>query len=370
MKRIYLDHGAGSPLRPAVWRAMRPWLKWGIGEPVSLYAEGRRAKAAMERAQTELGEFSGFKASEIYLIDSATSAMRILCEQVKKGMSATTDFRAAALATDHVSIFKAFESVGARVIKIGVDSAGIIKENDLREAIDLGVNLISIVAVNSETGVRQPLERIGKLIHDGKKRASDTVFHIDATQAAGHLVLSPGAWKCEAMTFSSTKLGGPKGAAALCCKGRLGFKRSIGGTVNVPAVVGFGEAARQSRRNLSGEVRRLARFKGLFLDKISKAKLKFKVNGDQEFASVHLLNLTFPGIDGERLLLELDRLGVAVSAASACVTNEPSRVLKVMGRSESEVVSSLRFSFGWSTTRQEIIWSTKLLEKAIDRLTR
>ncbi|HVS23912.1 MAG TPA: cysteine desulfurase family protein [Gammaproteobacteria bacterium] len=367
---IYLDYAATSPLDPAVAAAMSDCLAREFGNPSSQHAAGRRARALVEAAREEIAARVGAPAERIFFTSGATEANNLAL----KGSLARRGARAHLVTStiEHKSVLdaaRALEESGVAVTYVSADARGLVSADDVARALRADTVLVSIMHVNNETGVIQDIESIGALC-----RARGVTFHVDAAQSVGKVPLDLGASKIDLCSLTAHKLCGPKGVGALYVAAGVvlapqmhGGEQEHGlraGTVATHQAVGMGKAyaladAREAARlaSLRDELwRRLCAIPGA------------RLNGDLERRAPHVLNVTFPGAEGESLRLALRDL--AVSAGSACAADSPeaSHVLTGMGLSDALAASSLRFSVGRFTTEAEVERAAERVAAEVERL--
>jgi cysteine desulfurase len=368
---IYLDYAATSPLDPSVAAAMSDCLAREFGNPASQHAAGRRARALVEAAREEIAARVGARAERIFFTSGATEANNLAL----KGSLARRGARAHLVTStiEHKSVLdaaRALEESGVAVTYVPADARGFVSADDVARALRADTALVSIMHVNNETGVIQDIESIGALC-----RARGVTFHVDAAQSVGKVPLDLGASPVDLCSLTAHKLCGPKGVGALYVAAGVvvapqmhGGEQERGlraGTVATHQAVGMGkayalaDAAREGARlaALRDELwRRLAAIPGA------------RLNGDLERRAPHVLNVTFPGAEGESLRLALRDL--AVSAGSACAADSPeaSHVLTGMGLSDALAASSLRFSVGRFTTEAEIERAAERVAVEVERL--
>ena len=367
---IYLDYAATSPLDPAVAAAMSDCLAREFGNPSSQHAAGRRARALVAAAREEIAARVGAPAERIFFTSGATEANNLAL----KGSLARRGARAHLVTStiEHKSVLdaaRALEESGVAVTYVSADARGLVSADDVARALRADTVLVSIMHVNNETGVIQDIESIGALC-----RARGVTFHVDAAQSVGKVPLDLGASKIDLCSLTAHKLCGPKGVGALYVAAGVvlapqmhGGEQEHGlraGTVATHQAVGMGKAyaladAREAARlaSLRDELwRRLCAIPGA------------RLNGDLERRAPHVLNVTFPGAEGESLRLALRDL--AVSAGSACAADSPeaSHVLTGMGLSDALAASSLRFSVGRFTTEAEVERAAERVAAEVERL--
>jgi len=368
---IYLDYAATSPLDPAVAAAMSDCLAHEFGNPSSQHAAGKRARALVEAARAEVAARVGAAAERIFFTSGATEANNLAL----KGSLARRGARAHLVTStiEHRSVLdaaRALEQAGVAVTYVPADSLGRVAPDDVARALRAETALVSIMHVNNETGVIQDVDSIGALC-----RARGVPLHVDAAQSVGKVPLDVGASRIAVCSLTAHKVCGPKGVGALYVAEGVSLAPQMhggeqehglrAGTLATHQVVGMGkayalaDAAREGPRLkalLDALWRRLAAIPGA------------RLNGDPDGRAPHVLNVTFPGVEGEGLRLALRDL--AVSAGSACAADSPeaSHVLTGMGLSDALAASSLRFSVGRFTTEAEIERAGERVATEVDRL--
>lgn len=356
----YLDHAATSELLPEVLDAMRPWLG-APANPASVHGPGRAAAAAVDRAREEVAALLGRPAAGIVFCSGATEANHTAI----RGAWASGSRRFAVAAVEHPSVHGALEAVGAEVVPLPVG-----RDGRIRPELDVPVDVLAVMAVNHETGVRQPVGEAAAVAARLGAR-----LHVDATQGAGKGTIGglDAAWT---VVLSAHKLGGPAGVGALSLRGGdpfpallTGGKQERGrraGTVNVAGAVGFGAACRIARAR---ERERLERWRGLAerlragLDALGARQV-----GAREGTVPSTTTVVFGGIRGDALVQALDLAGIAVSSGAACASGAvgPSPVLAAMG--DPEPAGGLRISFGPSTEEADVEAVLAALGEAVPRI--
>ena len=355
MKRVYLDHNATSPPDPRVLLAMEPWLREHSGNPSSLYAEGRLARRAVEDARDEIAQAMAVPSREITFTSGATEANTIAV------FSAYHHGRGALVASaiEHPSILASVkhlgESTGRPTGALEVDETGLVRLDSLYEALEQAPALLALMAVNNEVGSIQPIDAVARQV-----AGSDTWLHVDAVQAWGKADFGTPPPGVSSLSISGHKIGASKGIGALWCREEFpiaplffggGQERGRrAGTENVAGIVGLGRAVRLAREEISARQARLAALEAEFLGALRQKRVDFERHGPST-AALRIpgtLNLRFPGVRGERLMIALDLDGVAISLGSACSSGaaEPSPVLRAMGVEKLPNLESVRISFG------------------------
>lgn len=350
---IYLDHNATTPLDPRVLDAMLPYFKESFGNASSRHhALGCDAAKAVETAREQVARLIGADTREIVFTSGATEADNLAIKGVpEKGrhlVTCVTEHRAVLDAAEHL------ESKGWKVTWLKVSTSGTLDLEKLAAALSEKTALVSLMHANNETGTLHPLREIGALC-----RAKGVLFHTDATQSFGKEPIDVNADRVDLLSLSAHKVHGPKGVGALYVRRKEprvrleallhggGHEKGLrSGTLNVPAIVGLGRAAELCRGESWERVRALR-------DRLQEA-LPGTLNGHPEKRLANTLNMSFPGVDGEKLMKALP--DVAVSSSSACTSAQmqPSYVLGAMGADDAKIRGSIRFSLGRFTTEAEI----------------
>lgn len=372
LSEIYLDNSATTVVIPEVAAVMQEALTKNYGNPSSLHRKGLDAERAITAARRILADACFVKDEEIYFASGGTEANNMAV----KGAARRYRRRGSHLVTtkiEHPSVlnaFRALEKEGFTVTYLDVNREGLVRPEDVMDAILDDTILVSVMHVNNEVGSIQPIEQIGKQLKAAKR---EIIFHVDAVQSFGKLPVLPSNWQADLVSFSAHKIHGPKGAGAVYCKNGItplslfhggGQEKSLRpGTENTAGIVGFAEAARIAMHKREENVQHMACLRRRLLDGVI-AIPDVVYNGPSE-AAPHILNITIAGIKGEVLVHSLEEYGVYISTGSACHSHRanPSHVLQAMGLTGKEIEASLRFSFSPYNTEEEIDYT---LEKLLD----
>lgn len=378
MSMIYLDYQATTPLDPRVREAMAPFLDEKFGNPHSAgHRFGWEAEAAVDLARAEVANLIGAAAEEIYFMSGATEANNTAIKGV--GLAYAMQKRhLVTVATEHKCVLESFrwlEHQGFEVTYLPVGGDGLLDLAAVRQALRPDTALISVMAVNNEIGVIQPIAEIGKLAREvGAK------FHVDAAQAAGKIPLDVEAASIDLMSLSAHKLYGPKGVGALYVRSRPrvaiaplihggGQERGLrSGTLAPALIVGFGKAAEIAAREMEEDTARIEALARHFLEYLRAELGDVRLNGSAEERYWGNLNLSFPGLDGELLIAELRDLAVSSGAACASGSKEPSYVLRAIGLPDALAKASIRFGFGRMTTEEEVDTAARTVVATVRRL--
>jgi len=369
---IYLDYAATAPIDPAVAAAMMECMTREFGNPSSQHAAGKRARALVEAAREAIGARVGAPAERLVFTSGATESNNLALNGVLK----RTRGRAVHLVTsriEHKSVLdvaRALNNSGVAVTYVPAAPGGYVEPERVIEAITADTQLVSIMHVNNETGVVQDIAAIGAAC-----RERGVLFHVDAAQSAGKLPLDLTALPVDLCSLTAHKLCGPKGVGALYIAPRttllpqlLGGEQERGlraGTLATPQIVGMGKAYELA--DPGREAPRLAALRDRLWEAL-RGISGVRQNGDAGRRAPHVLNVAFPGVEGESLRLALRDL--AVSAGSACAADSPeaSHVLTGMGLSDTLAGSSLRFSVGRFTRDDEVTAAAAWVANAVARL--
>jgi len=376
---IYLDHNSTTPLHPAVYEAMAPYLREGWGNPSSPYRFGQEARAALERARDRLAECVGCTPAELVFCSSGTESDNLALRGVAQARRSSGNHIVTSAIEHHavLNTCRALEEQGFRVTYLPVSQAGVVEIEALAASLGAETILVTVMHANNETGVVQPVEEIAEIT-----RKRGIVFHTDAVQSAGKLPHRLGELGADLVTFSAHKLYGPKGSAALYVRGgtplapvTTGGAHEHGlraGTENVAAVVGLAEAMRLAVESSEAEGRRLRALRDLLEARVRSAIRNVRVNGAGAPRVPNTSNMSFRGIDGESIVLGLDVRGICASTGSACATGdpEPSHVLRAMGLSAREAQGSVRLSLGRETREEDIAVTVQALVDTVEQLRR
>ena len=363
-RMIYMDYHATTPVDPKVVAAMVPFFTEKFGNAASRqYRLGWEANGAVEHARAEVAALIGADAKEIVWTSGATEANNLALKGLADVVSPTRD-HFVTVATEHKSVLdtcKRLEQRGCRTTVVGVGADGTVDLDVLRQAVTGRTAAVSVMAANNEIGVLAPLAAIAAIAHE-----QGALLHSDAVQAAGKVPFDVSAAGVDLASVTAHKLYGPKGVGALYVRRKNprvtlaalfdggGHERGMrSGTLNVPGIVGFGAAATLARQQMDEEGARLLRLRSRLLNQLQARVSDLIVNGALDARLPGNLNVSFPGVDGEALLVSLCD-DVAISSGAACTAAEPSHVLKALGRKTDLALASLRFGLGRWTTEAEV----------------
>ncbi len=369
--RIYLDHAAGSPLRPQVLEAMLPYFTEFQGNPSSIHQDGQAARRALDQSRTQiLTQLGAFSVKELIFTSGGTES----CTLALLGVAfARQDHGRHILisAIEHPAVVEAagfLEAIfGFEVERIPVGPNGILDPHELEKRLRTDTILASVMLANNEIGTLQPVQELAQIC-----RAHGTLFHTDACQAPGYANIRVDHLEPDLMTLNAAKIGGPKGVGLLYVRqgtplvplqrgGGQEF-RQRGGTENVAGIVGFAQALELTLARAEAESARIAALRNQMWDEL-KDLPGLTLNGSLEQRLPNNLNIHIPGMSGESLVMRLDLEGLAASSGSACSSGktEPSPVLLALGQTPEKATQSLRLTLGWNTTGEDIENALKVL---------
>lgn len=366
MKRAYLDWAASAPVHPAARAAAIEALEV-LGNASSPHAEGRRARDWVERAREQVARLCRCSPREVIFTASGSEANALAVI----GGSRAVGGRVAVSAIDHPSVLLAARSLGTEVLTLPCTPEGTIDLERAEAILAEGAGLVAVQVANNETGVLQPVREIAALAARAGAR-----LHLDAVQAAGKIDLGFAVERAHTLSLSAHKIGGIAGAGALVVRRGSEPDPAIpghqerglrGGTHALVAIAAFGAVAEAVERELSARRERILRATKEVERIVREAAPDAVINGGGAERVPGIVNVRFPGVDGETLLLALDLAGVAASHGAACSTGamEPSHVLRAMGLDPAEARSCIRFSVGESTTDEELAFLASALEPAL-----
>ncbi len=362
---IYMDYHATTPMDPRVFEAMKPYFLQTFGNAASRnHSFGWEAEEAVEKSRKQIASLIGATAKEIVFTSGATESNNLAIKGVAE-MYAEKGNHIITAATEHKAVLdtcKRLEKSGVRVTYLPVQTNGLVDLEQLQAAITDKTILISIMYANNEIGVVQPIAEIGKLA-----KSRGVLLHTDATQAVGKVPVNVIKDNVDLLSLSGHKMYGPKGVGALYVRRKSprvqitaqmdggGHERGMrSGTLNVPGIVGLGEACALCQAEMPEESKRMAFLRDKLRDKLQSELDGTYINGTFEHRLPNNLNISFAYVEGESLLMGIN--DIAVSSGSACTsaTLEPSYVLKALGAGDDLAHSSIRFGLGRFNTEEEV----------------
>ena len=374
MSLLYFDHAATTPVKDEVLQEMLPYFTNNFGNPSSIYSIGRRSKKAVENARTKVAKAIGCQEKEIYFTSCGSESDNLAV----KGVAFANKNKGNHIITskiEHPAILntcKNLEENGFEVTYLNVDENGFIDLQELKNSIKLETILISIMFANNEIGTIQPIKEISKIAKD-----SEIIFHTDCVQAVGNVKIDVNEFGIDLLSMSAHKFYGPKGVGALYVRNGIEFtriqdgghqeKNKRAGTENVAGIVGLGKAIEIADNNLENYNSKLLKLRNYFIIEITSKYDNVKINGDLKQRLPGNINISFPGIDAEELLLKLDNQGICASAGSACSSGstQPSHVLTAIGLSEEYATGSLRITLGEENKIDDVKFLINCIEKIL-----
>lgn len=375
---IYLDYQSTTPMDPRVVEVMIDCMKNDYGNPHSrTHSLGWKAEEMVEIARKNVADLIGADPKEIFFTSGATESNNIAIKGVAHFYGATGRNHVITIATEHKCVINSvrdLEQEGFSVTFLPVQQNGLIDLKQLEAAITDKTCLVSIMAVNNEIGVIQPLAEIGALC-----RKKGAFFHTDAAQAFGKISLDVNAMNIDLMSISGHKIYGPKGIGAIYLRRKPrvrikpifsggGQERGIrAGTLPTPLVVGLGKAAEIAKNEMQKDFSHIKKLSDKLFDGVTKLTHVY-LNGDLDQRYIGNLNFSFAGIEGESMIMAIKDL--AVSSGSACTSSslEPSYVLHALGVSDDLAHTSIRFGIGRFTTEEEVDYAINLIASKVDKL--
>ncbi|WP_016839404.1 cysteine desulfurase family protein [Ureibacillus thermosphaericus] len=379
MQTFYLDHAATSPVHPEVINSMTEVMARVYGNPSSIHAAGRSARKILDEARSILAQSIGAKDTEIILTSGGTEADNTAIFGVAQALKSKGK-HIITTSVEHHAVLHAceqLEKAGFEVTYLPVNENGRISVESVKNALRADTILVTIMYGNNEVGTIQPIKEIGELLKDHQ-----AIFHTDAVQAYGLEKIDVNELHVDLLSVSSHKINGPKGIGFLYQREKTPLvatfyggsqeRKRRAGTENVHAAVGFAKAVEISQREMEKRQETYLQFRTIFLNVLNREQITYKVNGDHEYFLKHILNISFPGMDVESFLVNLDMDGVYASSGSACTAGsiDPSHVLVAMfGKGASELRNSIRFSFGLGLTKEDVEIAAERTAKIVKRMT-
>lgn len=376
-KRIYADNAATTKVDPRVVEAMMPYFSGVYGNPSSIYAEGREAKAAVETARTQVADAIGAEAREIYFTGSGSEsdnwAIRSAVNARKdKGNHIITT------AVEHHAVLhtcQSLEKEGFEVTYLPVDEYGRVSAEAVKNAIKDTTILITVMFANNEIGTIMPIAEIGAVAKE-----AGVLFHTDAVQAIGMVPIDVKGLQVDMLSLTGHKFHGPKGSGALYVRKGVKLTSFItggaqergrrAGTENVPGIVGLGKAIELATADIPAKAAYLTKLRDAYIKKVLESVPHTQLNGHPTDRLPGNANLSFSFIEGEGLLLFLDMKGISASSGSACTSGslDPSHVLLAIGRKHEEAHGSLRISFDTENTMEDVDTIANAVKEIVERL--
>ncbi len=374
----YFDHSATTPVDFEVLKAMEPYFSNIFGNASSIHGFGQEAMAAVDNSRRKIADFLGCKPYEVYFTSGATESNNLaILGTVKSGDHIITS------KIEHPAVIEPCQEIenrGVEVTYVKVNKKGLVSVKDVMEEIRENTVLISIMYVNNEIGTIQPIAEIGRLVKNlNKSRKQKIYFHTDAVQAVNYCEMKVNDLNVDMLSFSSHKIYGPKGIGVLYKKAGVPVspiqfgghqeKNIRPGTLNVPAIVGFGKAVELVLKNKKNAFK-IKKIRDRIIKKVLKNIPDTYINGDLERRIPNNAHFSFRGVEGESMLLLLDQQGIAVSTGSACSSGllQPSHVLMALGIDPLLAHGSLRITLGRESNEKEADFLLSRLPRIIKRL--
>jgi cysteine desulfurase len=403
---IYLDNAASTAVHPEVVKEMIPYFDTQYGNPSSIHQFGRKAKNAIEEARKQVAALIGAEPDEILFTSGGTESNNTILYahrtrptlhpqgEVQKNHIITSSIEHDAILQPCKKLTITANNRGGgmpttKITQLPVDEHGMVNPDDITNFITNtggqyhGYNtvLVSIMFANNEVGTIQPIKKISEICKE-----NNIAFHTDAVQAVGKVSINVKELGVDFLSISSHKINGPKGVGALFIRkdrmvgqffNELPYIRGGGqenglrsGTENVASIVGFGKACEIAKERLSENISHFKKLHSSMLSRVVKEISHVKLNGHPEKRIFNNIHLTFMGVNGEDLIIKLDEHGIAASTGSACSihTQKASHVLKAMGFNHEQITGSLRMSFGYLNTLDEVDQTIDVLKKVVSEL--
>lgn len=377
MSFFYFDNAATTRVKDDVLKEMMPFFSVEYGNPSSIYALGREARRAVDMSRQRVASLIGAEKKEIYFTSGGSESDNLAL----KGIAIALKDRGNHIITskiEHPAILescKYLEKFGFEVTYLNVDSEGKIMFNELIQSISDKTILISVMFANNEIGTIQEVKKISKIAH-----SKNIIFHTDAVQAIGNVKIDVNEIGIDMLSMSSHKIYGPKGVGALYVRKEIDFEKIINGghqekdkragTENVAGIVGFGKACELARFDLEDHIDKIQKLRDYYLDEVKNNIDEIKINGSLDNRLPGNANISFEGINGMDLILELDNKGICASSGSACSSGSgaPSHVLTAIGLDKQLAKSALRVSLGEFNTKEDVDYLVKCLRESISLL--
>lgn len=379
MNAIYLDHAATTPTRPEVVEAMLPFLHEHFGNPSSIHSFGRKNRGALDQARETIAKSIGANPQEIVFTSGGTESdntaiIGAAYANQEKGRHIITT------AIEHHAVLHTcqyLEDQGFEVTYLPVDQTGRIDIESFKKALREDTTVVSIMFGNNEVGTIEPIQEVAAWLN-----GRNVIFHTDAVQAYGLVQMNVKDLEVDLLSVSAHKINGPKGIGFLYVRdgaklesrqhGGEQERKRRAGTENVPAIVGFAEAVKLSHDSMAYRCKHYEAFRLKMLEVFDAENVQYEVNGNLTSYLPHVLNVYFLGINVESVLVNLDLVGIAASSGSACTAGsfEPSHVLAAMFPDTERARSSIRFSFGYGNTLEEVENAARRISEIVIRLSR
>lgn len=375
--RVYADNAATTKMSRRAMEAMLPYMDTVYGNPSGLYEEGRKAREAVDRARAKIGECFGCKGREIIFTSGGSEAdtqavitAAAIGEKQDRRHIVSTAFEHHAM----LNALKSLESRNFDITLIDIPEDGIVKPAQIQRALREDTCMVSVMSANNEIGTIQPIREIGRICKE-----QGVLFHTDAVQAAGHINIDVVKDNIDMMSVSAHKFHGPKGIGALYMGRNIRAARLIygggqeggrrGGTENVPAIIGMAEALKEAIDGMEIKAGRTIRLRNRLIDGLMDIPHSI-LNGSPGRRLPGNVNISFEGIEGDTMLILLDRKGIAASSGSACASGsiDPSHVITALGRPHEIALGTLRLSIGEDAAEEEIDYIIEAVKDTVKTL--
>jgi cysteine desulfurase len=391
-RRVYLDNSATTPVDPRVVEAMLPFLTEKYGNASSIHFFGQEARAAVDKARHQVAALINARTAEIVFTSGGTESNNLAIRGLLESrVSSAAAIGGSNLSSAHIitsaiehsavrNVCEDLEKRGFEITYLPVYENGIVRVEDVKAAIREETILISIMAANNEIGTLQPVAEIGRLVRDFRESGRKIWFHTDAVQAAGKIPVDIEEIGCDLLSLSAHKIYAPKGIGALYVRrgvrlhpqniGGHQERERRGGTEPVPHIVAFGKACELAGQDVGDSGNALRTLRDTLESKVGEMIPDIVFNGDRENRLPNISNISFRGIEGEGLLINLDMQGVAISTGSACSSGslEPSPVIRALGREDQLARGAIRFSLGRYNSSEDIDYLLSVLPTAVQTL--
>jgi cysteine desulfurase len=374
---LFVDYNSTTPLDPDVAAEMQRVQAVAWGNPSSIHASGRAAKAALEEARARAAAVIRCDPGELYFTSGGTESDHLAIKGCYFG-NPRRPRHVVVSAIEHPAVIAAAEDLrraGAAVTHARCTAGGVVTPELLREAIGDGAVICSVMAANNETGVIQPVAELA-----AAAREEGALFHTDAVQAVGKIPVDVSAWKVDLLALTAHKFYGPRGIGALFIRRGVAVAPQItggshernrrAGTENVVGAWGLAVALERAASMQEREAARLAGLSGYFMDRMTAEIPDVHINGDPSLRLSNTVNVSFRGVEGEAVVVSLDLKGICVASGSACSSGatEPSHVILALGHEPTLAAGAVRFSFGRATTREDVDRLLVALRPEVQRL--
>lgn len=390
MKRVYLDYAATTPVDQRVVKAMKPYFNKKFGNASSLHETGKQARKDMTQARKKIANFINALPEEIIFTSGGTEADNLALKGIFYKLDSSKKHIITSKIEHHAVLnpCQFLEKQGAEITYLSVDQEGIINLSELKNSIKEETILVSLIYANNEIGTIEPIKEIVQIIREERRKRKEKgitnpiYFHTDAVQAFGHLPIDVKDLGVDMLSASAHKIYGPKGVGLLYLKKGINIESLIHGgeheqgrrasTENIPGIIGFAKAVEIAEQEMEEEKKRLIELRDYLISKILKGIKGSFLNGHSSKRLPNNINISFKGVEGEGMLINLDNFGIDCSTGSACssATLEPSHVLMAIGKGPELSHSSLRFSLGRWTKKRDLDYLFDKLKLVVERLRR